>query len=765
MWTNRWLKWVVVFVVFSTLTGLCPARGQVVGSRPFPAGFGRFGRFNDDGLLTLNVSPQGFSTPPEVNTLNAQFGNGTARATVTQIDQTQKTLALTGGGPGAPVKIVATLLAPGFSATFGKHLRLTFTGNKKDIFRLFATLDKAEMGGKHHATLLLRRRDKASVPLVLAFRPGFTPSFTVTPVGNASVLTVDSKENIGVVRIVTPFGLKDSAVPLDGPRPNTRLPLVQSDFPVRTSANFSLSPDGKSVTVTEIYKGATYSPLPPVLALALQNGYPVRVEGHVIYPGCDTKYGPFAYVNGPRLVYTLPVPPTDEHGYVRVVAPEAGPHTELLNALVGHLGGDWATNAVDLGYAGMANAQMAQVYLSPDNKKALATAWQKYLPLAFALPPYAKTETKQAWKTETEPFTGQSYLWTYSIDGPRKWRYDLDWGNALPLYGLYKYAAYSGDWDFVRAHWKSVQRIARYFDLGDDWAWMTVVNTDFGYSTGTGDPLCATYAGTIACLKMARAIGDTEAEAKFAFRAARVAVPTVARLWLTRWARERKFITPRSVVLGFWENESFTTGILGKQDPWDATNVLSGDGVLPELFDLYTTYGKAALRAYENDYADGFPEWFQPNVKYPFETTYNGNSVYVTFPHLYARYRLEEPTEQIWQWLDTAQANRNNAWVGPNVVAALLSYNAQFTLSAWQPAAYLDGEYTLATHHITLHFQLPAHPVQWQLKAQLGRSVAIRSVTINGKTVNYTVQGRVLSLTTEAAGTIIVDIVAEGMEG
>lgn len=441
----------------------------------------------------------------------------------------------------------------------------------------------------------------------------------------------------------------------------------------------------------------------------------------------------------------------------------------LLNSLVGHLGGDWASNAVDLGYAGMTNATMAWAYLTPEKRQAVRSAWKSYLPRALALPPYPAETLKPTWHQETEPFTGESYLWTYFIDGPRKRHYDVDWGDTLPLYGLYKYAQYSGNWEFVRQHWSSVPQIYRYLDLGDDWAWMTTVNADHGYSTGTGDPMAATFCGTLACLKMATVLEDHVAREHFALKAARIAVPLVARFGLTDWARKNGLIEPNERIEGFWEKETFTTTTPGKSNPWGVTSILSGDGILPEEFAALIAFDRKGLADYQAEYARVYPHWFEPDFKYPFPTSYEGNSVYVTFPHLYARAVLaesspnksdeKEQTATLWRWLETAEKNRNNAWVGPNVVAELLSRPAPLTLTEWQPASYDDGIVSADGKQVTLTFTLPPRPTDWNLTATLRPNVHVESVRVEGKPVQFTLRHSHLQITLHTQGKIIVEIV------
>jgi hypothetical protein len=246
---------------------------------------------------------------------------------------------------------------------------------------------------------------------------------------------IKDEKALGDVLVVTPQGLRPLP-PDPSPQSLTALrrdALLWADrsLPIRTRTEYTLLPGGKTVRFTEHFKpdasGETIAPLPPLLAFAGQRGYPVRFLSPVITTNCRTWQGPYAFTRGSVVRYDLPVPPSTERGYIRAASDNAdngGGDTRrarraLLNDLVGHLGGDWATNAVDLGYAGMTNAQMAWAYLPPARRTELQAAWKRHLPLAFHLPPYRASDAKQPWKRETEPFTRKSYLWTYYIDGPQ----------------------------------------------------------------------------------------------------------------------------------------------------------------------------------------------------------------------------------------------------------------------------------------------------------------------------------------------------------
>ncbi|HPB30605.1 MAG TPA: hypothetical protein PLB62_04035, partial [Candidatus Sumerlaeota bacterium] len=723
-------------------------------------GFGRFGRIHDDGLLTLNVKPWEFHSPPPMPPCIVRFADPATTVTVREISPVQKILDLSGGDENSAVSVRYNLLYPGLGISFGKKGVL-------DITRNSLRAEEPHVGyiGNSYWILLVPDVGPA-VPLVLAFRENFKPNWELTKDGDVTRISLSSNRDIGEVRIITPLGMT-AFDPNAGLDKWTELREQVRQWAHRGIIELKqrivhYDRDNLTVTITEKFTGygENIAPLSPVLAFALEQGYPASVNGEIVTPGWDTKYGPYAFVRGDVVCYTLPVPPLEERGYLR--GPANQDRVQLLNDLVGHLPEDWRTNAVDLGYAGVANAQMAWTWLKPEVQIKITNTWKKYLPLAFKMPPYEPDYSRNTWQVETEPFTGGEYIWTYQLPGPppELYRLDIDWGNALPLYGLYKYAQYSGDWDMVRAQWPAVKRIFRYFELGDDWAWMTVVNGDMGWSTGTGDPMTSVFGGYVACLKMARAIGDEEAEKVFATHAARIAVPALSRFWFREWARKRGFAAKDSIIQGFWEKETFTESIMDdtRRDPWGPTNILSGDGILPEFFTACTAWAAPALREYEDEYARYYPNWADGAHQYPFNCLYKGNSVYVTFPHIYARAVLGESGDTLWGYMEKAKTNFGNAaFVGPNVVAELLSTGAPIILTEWQPAGFLDGEYAADGLGARMSFRLAARS-EWLLEARVRKGLKPVRVLLNGAEIPFEFRNELMMFKQTVEGAITIEI-------
>ncbi len=725
-------------------------------------GFGRFGREFDDGLLTVNVSPDRLEMPSPVTAFSVKWGSATTTATVVSVDQTAKVLALSGAGVSAPSRVRQTLLYPGVGLEYtGNAATFTLSTSSAAIERIQTLTGSPTM----HGVLVTGTSGGGFVPVVVAFRNGFNPA-TVTLSG--TTLTVSDSQALGEVRLITPQGMRKfpasaTAAQRDTLRSDAR-EWLRRGLPVILSRTATYDSSARTVTQVEDFatsNGDIFAPLPPVLAFAMQNGYPATSDLPVVRPtNLRTKYGPFALVEGSRSTVTLPLPPVDEWGFLRVNGETT--RRALLNGMVGRLSDSWHSNGVDLGYVGKVPAQMAGAWLDTTRRNNLASGWSAQLPLAFRFPPYPVGDTRITWISETEPFTGSSYWWTYKIDGPQSQALDIEWGNLLPVYGLYKYAQYSGDWGFAQARWARVKDIARYTDLADDWAWMTNCNGDMGYSTGTGDPMTAAFAGNLALYKLARGLGQTADEAEYALRLARMTIPAVARFWYTDWARTEGYIGSSSVVLGFWERAgTFTTGLLSEtaEDPWSGTNLISGNGVIPEFFAAVERHARTALQTYENRYAAAYPNWSNGSFAYSFTPLYGGNSVYVVFPHVFARYMLGEATAILWGYVDSSQANRGTTgWSGPVTVAALASRDTPSILTEWRPAKLVDAVYDAATQRATLDFTLPASAPPWSLTARQSGTLAPVSVTLNGTPIPFTVAGNEFRFAATASGSVQVVI-------
>ncbi len=729
-------------------------------------GFGRFGRNHEDGLLTLNSKPGSFSFPfngPEVD-----FADSSTSYNVIEINQTAKTVALAAPNAVEPEKVYTSILYPGIALDYGEKDRAEFVFDSKintiydstsDFLSSNAFLVEVEKGAKTYYLLFTFQATLSNIDYEL----------TSTPQDSRLTFT---GSDIGFLRISTPVGLSTDLSVQDDDLRNESMRWSGLGFPVLNGREFEFNPAEMKVTIKDSFsclEGENWSPLSPVLTFAMANGYPAEIVGGTFESAVLTKYGFFSGGTSNEVRYTLPIPPLGDRGYISEASPQTK-YVHLLNSLSEpDRAISWGSNAVDLGYVAMANTEMAKPYLSESVENRLDYSWSQNLSRAFDLP----SSGSSTWKERTEPFSQLTYLWTYRILGPAPAEYmlDLEWGIALPLYGLYKYAQFRGDWEFVENHWSEVKEIYKYFDYAEDWAWMTVVNGDIGYSTGTGDPLCAAYIGQLAAFKMAQQLSKEDDAAYFAYKLSRVAVPTVARFWYSDWAEEQGLIPDNHIVQGFWEKSTFTSTRVDDDftDPWGPTNVLSGNGIQPELFNLYLWAAGEALENFEQKFEAGYPDWADESHTYSISTTYQGNSVYVTFPHIYLRASLGEETETLKDYLDSASTNLRSAYyVGPNVVAEVLSRDLPLILTEWSPARYIDGSFNESLSEATLTFSVQEwsdftseQEVPWKLDGALSEEKNVKEVFIEDLSVPFFQEENHLHLEAIVSGTFEVRILFE----
>lgn len=696
------------------------------------AGFGRFGRLFDDGLLTVSVSPSGVATPPQVPGWRLTWAPVTDLRAVS-LNPTAKTVSGRASATDGPDGWHATLLYPGLSVHFPVGTaRLTLSGEGSPQWRL----RRLPMAGLPDV-VLVTREDRAAVPFALALDPGGT--WTSVDLRDG-VLVLRSQRPLGDVRVFTPTGIRT----LDPGNPHARAETerlaaawARRAIPVWTGRTAHASATGARVEFRDAFRvpfGEAWAPIPPVLGFAGAAGYPASIPEVVREARTETLIGPMVWQRGKVARWTLPVPDPGEMALVSAERrPEDAARRAELNRVPEDLLMTWARNAVDLGYSRSVPALLAFPYLEPPRQARLNGLMAGNFQRVWRMPgDPGVTEGDSPWRIEREPLTGEAYLWTYAISGEGPWRYDLEWGNALPIYGLAKAVAYAGRDDWARRHWRNVQRADRFMALGQDWAWMTTVNADHGYSTGTGDPMAAAYAGVLGLQRLARRVGDRPAEDRATARLALMAVPSVARLAYTPWARQRGLIGPRSVVVGFSELQGFTRGVLG-QDPWDVTTLLSGNGAIPEFTDWLARTDPAGLDRYLQEYAAAYPRWWDRTVTYPFPCTYAGNSGYVVYPHILARMARGASEGDVNRWLDGVAGDTTHAWVGANVLGEALSRRVPVRLRGWKSGGYVGSR---ATGKVAeLQFERVRAGQPWWLDVDVRPGADLAGATVNGRRV------------------------------
>lgn len=669
-------------------------------------GFGRFGRLHEDGLLTLNVTPNSLATANIGPGLGLEWDKAKS-IKVIEIDGTKKTLALMGDSPGVR-RLEWSLLYPGFELTLDSGAELEISdgrGGKVSTRSRFK-------GG----SLVISRDDQLSPPLqIVSVTPG------TKQVVDKEKIVFSGPSEIRL-RVVTPLGVTPEVK-----RQGELAREVARWERIAVPRLVSLEPTEGGERAS--FSGSSISPVPPIWGFAAGLEKPPR-----LLAGPDTRVGPFLYVQGESVDIDLPRYINYSRG---LIAPErvSSSDQRFLSGFVIDPEMAWAKNAVDLGFSRRVPVLLAGSGVLPQQREQMIRFLRQGLLKTFR-------SAEPVWNQATEPFTGLSYVWTFGLPGPGGFSYDLEWGNMLPVYGLYQYALASGDWDFVRELWPGVRQALRFFLIGQDWAWMTGVNAEHGHSTGTGDPLNAAYVGMIAAAEMAKQIGFHEESTRYQWIVRRMSIPTAARLILTPWARDRGFVAPERIVLGLHETEGFTRAPLPGGDPWYPHSLFSGNGMFPELFALYAAHEPQGLEHTIKILEQAYPKWQDADYQYPFRTTYGGNSVYAVFPQVYARFfapNLKPSRSQAMDWMRSIARNKVHAWVGANVVTEAWGSERGIWLTAWRPAGLESARWRGNEAVIRLKVnQGQTVPVRWR---EEGKWVVTGATSEFGVSVTQRVSG------------------------
>jgi len=656
-----------------------------------PESFSRWGWFSRDGLPTLKEVTPGAIEDPDGRRISLIF-NRVLDVQVVDINWVSKTylvraeLELLGRTEVATFEIGISVFYPGMMILpmfepFGEVLRPETIQKFFDMRTKYFTQIPARPPGEKGSVILGWDGPEEDRPTMLRFTPSH-----FDPLG----LFITTCFPGGLRRVDT----RSWSRPGETPKDLRLFPVIEylsRNFPWQCREYYRYDERSNRIQVYDVFE-YYYRPqdnqylviAPPVLSFAMAKGYPVEVKPKLKNLGIDTFYGPLQgnYAKGGVLSYSLPVPSLEERALP--AAPMSQELQELLDRSVGGWEKTEATNGVDALYKGITAAYNAWFQLSPEVRKSVASAARSAMVTGLK---------ENCWPQYVEPFSGLSVSWTYDLQGPYYDSYDQEWGNGLSLYGLCKYSQYSGDWTLVRRRVEMIEKIWSWFIHTDDWAWMRCSNARHGHGTGAGDCSLAAFSGAWAYAKMARQIGPPMRTEEGLYLLARSAVPLLARFHYTPWAQEEDWIESEEMVLGFHEGEGFLRGRLDGY-PWDVTSLISGNGIHPEAMSFLLEYAGPQLEQYVKTFEQHYPEWDNGNYSYPSKTLYEGNSGYITMPHLYLRSRMGWPAASLEQSLERAKTNRAMWWVAPPALAELNTGRSGVLLTRWEPAALREARMT-----------------------------------------------------------------------
>jgi hypothetical protein len=327
---------------------------------------------------------------------------------------------------------------------------------------------------------------------------------------------------------------------------------ASADFPVGMRETYYVPGDVPFVTVRDdlVYQKLKddwgtvpqpIAPVPPVTALAQASGYPVHwLRCKVNRANLATSLGPYAYVDGSRVSYEIPVPSARDNALTPIVRLTSTDDAQLSQnlhdfVLANKIRVDDASDG-GIGISLKEYAQASPFFIGKD--RADLILWARRA-VAYTLA-YDQVGGQSNLQTVIEPLTGQRYAMcakTWCADQP----INREAFAGRELDAACELATWFGPGD-IRDEWKSIQGLYAYYRIYSDWAWSGTMSDVFGASL-TVDGMNFAMEGMVACARMAKYVGDPEMWRDASYRSARQAVSMFASFYLPKWVQKIDFAT------------------------------------------------------------------------------------------------------------------------------------------------------------------------------------------------------------------------------
>jgi len=496
--------------------------------------------------------------------------------------------------------------------------------------------------------------------------------------------------------------------------------------------------------------GLEIAPVSPLLSFAQEQNYPLDLPSDLEQLNWSTKYGPYAYLPGRLMQYSLSIPPLDTALYL---APQAKPDRLFPNL----------------------DAELSKLVSNDKNRLSFRDnlqGWWMWAPASLAFPlldEAAKVSFLETWRSRLdkalqphtlylrhEPFSESTYLISFGWVEDRTMTIgDVNSGVGAALYSLWAYARCSGDWEFVQAKWPVVRGMVEYFLLEHDWCVMGSGARE--HSASSAIDMCGiAYEGIVAYAQMAKELGFADESGFARFVAARLALSTTIRWVGLDWRQpEQSRDEWTDIGVGFSEFRGVDYHTINSSDADKIVSEialsLSWVGQYPVLYDLH----RWAL-------GDDFWKWFQwdlvENRMVDWRTNHPGNRnnhAANVFAHLYFRLLLGESRQKLVEELEIQQAwassptERNGfnamnptgdtALENAGFYAMLEGMNFPLVLQSWGHAGIQIAEFNNEENTAKLGLKSSK---EFTLSAQINREVT--DVSVDGVVTEYSVNDGVL---------------------
>jgi hypothetical protein len=317
-------------------------------------------------------------------------------------------------------------------------------------------------------------------------------------------------------------------------------------FPIGTDETYRLDDVHRRVTITDRYRYETIAddwstpsisiaPVPPITQMASANGYDVRwLSGQVKRSSVATFLGPYSYVKGSILRYSIPVPSARDNMPAPLTI-TGNLNTAGLTEKLDRMVADRPVNPTDTSDGGLdlQLKEYSQGYrlLSNSERSSIKPAIEAALDASYA---------PENLQTVTDPALGSDYVMCNKIWCAGE-AYDREWYGGRQLDDTSEFGAWV-DPSAPARHWKAIQGIYGYFRIYNDWAWSGTLSSLFAYAL-CGDGMNFAMEGMLGVARMARKQGDEELWRDASYRASKEALNTYASWFVADWLKSVNYVT------------------------------------------------------------------------------------------------------------------------------------------------------------------------------------------------------------------------------
>lgn len=282
----------------------------------------------------------------------------------------------------------------------------------------------------------------------------------------------------------------------------------------------------------------TAAPLPPPLAIAGEDVPGLLLDPRAISLDFPSKYGPlYGVLNSTWSSYTLPLPCPRRK--ISFSSDSAGTLSDMISRdfadfLSYHLDAPEIGNPGNYSFVFQYSFVLLVSHLlkKEEKERLLAIIRSGLEKVCNPEYQYRGPGGRQccSWYLRREPFSGVSYYSTYlhvggisrypdagrqTIENSRWPFIEIDWGNAMSLYGTWLGTLFTGSWELIRDHWSVLRKAFDYYLVMMDWACMTTAYAENGITWNDG----TNYGGYLGFLNMAEMLGKEEdlALARYAY--------------------------------------------------------------------------------------------------------------------------------------------------------------------------------------------------------------------------------------------------------